>query len=357
MKKQLMLAKQGVCFKIISILLQLIVAIPLFLLLSFIVSSVIIEITDSDSTILIFKTVFILFNVLWFVRNSIVKIYSDKIVVRDWIGAKQIIVTENITSLKIIDYKELRKMMFDSSGTNPVITNAFVLVIPMGNFITFKNKFGRDVVIGVWQCDKLYEFLRNNLSENLSSESIQKQNNSCVFSDAYSSYDEKSKFICFVKMPFKYHFITYFKLFPETIIIPLFFCSYIGWRFDIKGVNIFILLLIALALSFLIYYLNIRVVVDKKTKTIRLKIFLDRNKNVIKYNELRNLRFINFEKDITELNKKSSFFISTPYFSKNINELIAFELPNDIGVILSVNKPDELYELLKKSLIFKADEE
>lgn len=341
MKKQFMLAKQGLAFKLISIVLQLIVSVPLFLLLSFFVSAVIIEITASENTVLIYKIIFVLFNILWFIRNSIITVYNDKIIIRDWIGAKQIIDTVNITSLKMIDYKELRRMIFESSGTNPLITNAFAFIIPMGKFITFKNQFGRVVVIGIWNCNRLYKILQDNVSE---VESAQKKN--CNISNLHSTFDAEKRFICFVKMPFKYHLLTYLKLFPETIIIPLFFAGYLGWMLHISDVGVLILLPIAFALSLFIYYRKIRIVVDAKSTTIRIKLFYNRNKSVIKYENIKNLHFINSKNDIAELKEKSVFFINTPYSVKNVKELIAFELPNNISVLLSVNKPYELYDLI-----------
>ena len=40
--------------------------------------------------------------------------------------------------------------------------------------------------------------------------------------------------------------------------------------------------------------------------------------------------------------------ICTPYYKKSSDNLIAFENSKNIYVVLSVNKPDELYNLLKK---------
>lgn len=94
----------------------------------------------------------------------------------DFIGKRKTIELDGISSLKIIDYKELRNIVFSHSGNNPLISNSFAFLLPIGKFIMFKNKFGRDVIIGVWNYKRLYEFLICNNSDSTVSE-IEESNN------------------------------------------------------------------------------------------------------------------------------------------------------------------------------------
>lgn len=344
MKKHILLAKQGFLFKIISIVLQMIVTSPLFLLLSFIISSVIIEIMDYNNSLLIFKLVFIFFNILWFIRNSIVKVYNDRIIVRDWIGAKQTIETKNINSLKIISYKEARKMVFSSSGINPLITNVFVLIIPIGKFITFKNNFNRDVLIGVWNYKKLYNILYQTLSDNIASQDKEVHNK-----NSNMGFSENSTHKFLLKMPLSMHIVTFFKKFYDTLLFPLLIILILIWLFSMADIeiNIYLLLLLFLLMVSFKYYRALRVIVNTDLKVIKLNIFLSNNKNVIKYENIFNLNYADSPEALKVLkNDKSKFCILTPYYKSKIHKMITFELPNDVFVELSVNKPQDLYDLL-----------
>lgn len=184
----------------------------------------------------------------------------------------------------------------------------------------------------------------------MNAERVLKQEKFQDSSDLYSVCNEKSRFTYLVKMPLKYHLITYLKLCSETIIIPLFFAGYVGWLLQIKGINLLALLPFAIALSLFIYYLKARVVVDTRTNTIRLRLFLNNNKNVIKYDGLCNLSYVDTIEDIENLkNDKSKFVIATPYCKNDIDKVIKFDLKNNVSVIISVNKPQELYEILKET--------
>ncbi len=346
MEKQLLLSKQGIFFRTISLVLQLIVTIPLFLLLSFIASCVIIEITDSENVVLIFKIVLILFNLLWLVRNSIVTIYSDRIILRDCIGAKKIIETENITDLRIISYKELRHMIFKTSSLNPLISNCAAFFIPMGKFITFKNKFNRDVVIGVWNYKKLYDILcKAELSDTEKAPVITKEK---AVKTTYIT--NNTQLVCFLKMPLKMHILTFFKNFYETLLLPAIISSFFMWRFNTGNIyaNRYIGIAIFLIISAFRYYKVLRVVVNTDLKVIKLNLFLSNNKNVIKYENLYDLSYAKPNENLELLKMANSdSCIVTPYNENNISQVITFKLKNDISVALSVNKPQELYELIK----------
>lgn len=341
--KMIFLSKQGYLLRIVSSLLQILIFSPISLLLSLIVSSVIFEFFYIN-TLSVFNAVFIFINLLWLLRNSFVRVTNDKVLLYDFIGKRKTIELDGISSLKIIDYKELRNIVFSHSGNNPLISNSFAFLLPIGKFIMFKNKFGRDVIIGVWNYKRLYEFLICNNSDSTVSE-IEESNNYKKSNEVFTG----EKFIFFVRMPLKNHIITYLKHLPETVLIPLIFLSFIFFSLNRIGIKInpFIFALIFFISSSIAYYFIIRIIVDTESDTLRLKLFNDNNKNIIKIDNINNLEYVNSASEFVAENN-SKFIICTPYHNKKGSNLISFETSKNICVILSVNKPDKLYNILKK---------
>ena len=74
------------------------------------------------------------------------------------------------------------------------------------------------------------------------------------------------------------------------------------------------------------------------------------DKDVIRYNGLSNLGYINDIAEIEQLKTdKSKFAIVTPYCENHIDKIIRFDLKNNITVAISVSDPETLYEVLSKS--------
>lgn len=345
--RKIFLSKQGFLFRIISSLLQILTIIPISLLLSFFISSIVLEFIDMD-TVQVFVTVFLLLNLFWLLRNSFIKVTDNKIILYDWIGKRKIIETDNINSLKIISYKELRNVIFNHSGNDPLISNCASFLFPIGNFVMFKNKFGRDVVIGVWNYKQLYNILINRIvitanCENKYTKKYEKQ----FISNAYNC----KKYLFFINMPLKDHLVIYFKHFAETILIPLVFVLFVFflfYRIEIK-LDMIILVFMFLIVSISTYLLKLRVIVDVQKALIKLNIFNDNNKNVIKIDNICDLQYINSVKEI--VNKKNNYqsVICTPYRSKNPKDLISFQISKNVCVILSIKKPNKLYDVLRNT--------
>lgn len=341
--KMIFLSKQGYLLRIISSLLQILIFSPISLILSFIVSSVILEFFYIN-TLSVFKTVFIFINLLWLLRNSFVRVINDKVLLYDLIGKRKIIELDGISSLKIIDYKELRHIVFSHSGNNPLISNSFALLFPIGKFIMFKNKYGRDVIIGVWNYKRLYDFLKYNNNDLITSE-IGKSDNCKKSNEVFSD----KKFNFFVRMPLKDHVRTYLKHLPETVLVPLIFLSFVFFSFnriEVK-INPFIFLVIFFISSSIAYLFIIRIIVDTKSATLRLKLFNDNDKNIVKIDNLENLEFINSASKFVAEKNNSKLIICTPYYNEKVSNLILFETSKNVCVILSVNKPNKLYNILE----------
>lgn len=347
MKRKIFLSKQGLLFKLISIFFQNLIISPVLFFISFIITAIMLRFYNIEST-LILKIVFLLLNIIWIIRNSFLLLYDDKIIVRTWIGTKQIIEIDNLTSLKIIDYRELRNIILNTRKLNPLISNCAAFFIPMGNFITFKNKFGRDVVIGVWNYKKLYNLLIENAlqNSNIEKDSVEKTDKT-GYGDAraYSSQSLR----CCVKMPLYSHIIFYFRHFGETIILPAFIVLVLKWLMNVNDMVLdnYIFIILFAILSIFNYYNVIKVVVNPNLNTIRLHLFYNNNKNVIKYENLFNLNYVDSIETLNSLeNDQSKFLICTPYYKNNLADLITFDLENNVRVILSVNKSREVYQLL-----------
>ena len=155
-------------------------------------------------------------------------------------------------------------------------------------------------------------------------------------------------------MPFYEHLKVYFRHFYETLLLPLFIVLIAMGLFSIVNVNInkFVFIILFFLISLFRYYNIIRVVVDINSSIIKLNLFSGNDKNVIKCEELYNLNCENTIDAIENLkNNESKFVISTPYYKNSTDKVISFELKNDVTVALSVNKPQELYELLSINLI------
>lgn len=150
-------------------------------------------------------------------------------------------------------------------------------------------------------------------------------------------------------MPLKNHIITYLKRLPETVLIPLIFLSFIFFslnRIDIK-INPFIFALIFFISSSIAYYFIIRIIVDTESATLRLKLFNNNNKNIIKIYNINNLEYVDSASQFISEKNNFKFIICTPYYNKKGSNLISFETSKNICVILSVNNPDKLYGILK----------
>ncbi len=349
MRKCTLLARQGILFKLIYVLFQNLIVSPILLLLSFFVSVVITNFHNTDS-VLIIKISFVILNIIWIIRNSLVKIYDDKIIVRSLIGTKQIIDTDNITELRIIDYKELRNIIFETQKINPLISNCCAILIPFGKFITFKNKLSRDVVIGVWNYEKLYELLANKISKTDSNTECFNNLPDKQKKSIENSFG-KSIFTFFVKMPLVDHIILFFKHFYETLLLPLGIVLILKWLFGSINISIgnYFYLIIFLFICSFEYYNIVKIIIDTKSKVIKLNLFIKNDKNVIKYETLSNLTYINSFDVIDNNTKKDTekLLISTPYSKKNnTDKVISFDLKNNISVALSVNKPQKFYDLL-----------
>lgn len=118
-------------------------------------------------------------------------------------------------------------------------------------------------------------------------------------------------------------------------------------RIGIK-INPFIFAVIFFISSSIAYYFIIRIIVDTESATLRLKLFNNNNKNIIKIDNINNLEYVDSASQFISGKNNSKFIICTPYYNQNGSNLISFETSKNVCVILSVNKPDKLYDILEK---------
>lgn len=365
--KKLMMAKKGPLVRLVSLVMQIFVICPLLFLVLIIPTFAIADAANLEDKFLVFKIVFLLCNILYIIRNNIVEVYDNKIIMRLFLWDKKIVEFENISDLRIITYKELRTMIFNASSTDPLITNAFSFVIPMGNFVTFKNKFGRDVVIGVWSYKKLYQILNEHINvpirEDIENENLnasdtpsdnKKQDLKPNSEKLYVSNRNNGSGVynMFVKIPFSQYIKMFFKHFYATLLLPAFYSLFFGWQSENAEIGIprFVWVILFIISSAVAYYRIIRVRVDTEKAVIRLNLFYNNDKNVIKYNGLSNLGYVNDIAEIEQLKTdKSKFAIVTPYCENHIDKIVRFDLKNNISVAISVSDPETLYEVLNEA--------
>lgn len=365
--KKLMMAKKGPLVRLVSLVMQIVVICPLLFLVLIVPTFAIADAANFEDKFLVFKVVFLLCNILYIIRNNIVEVYDNKIIMRLFLWDKKIVDLEDISDLRIITYKELRTMMFNASSTDPLVTNALSLIIPMGNFVTFKNKFGRDVIIGVWSYKKLYQILNEHINVPVR-EDIENENlNASDTPSDNKKQDLKPKseklhvlnngsgvYNMLVKMPLDEHIKMFFRYFYVTILAPLFYVLFFGWlckhaEMEI-GIPRFVWAVLFFVGSAVAYYRIISVRVDTRKSVIRLNLFDNGDKDVIRYNGLSNLGYVNDIAEIEQLKTdKSKFAIVTPYCEKHIDKIVRFDLKNNISVAISVSDPETLYEVLNEA--------
>lgn len=347
MKKHLLLSKQGFFFRFISTFFQCLIILPISVLFSVIITLIVTSFCDINGVVCL-KYSFFTFNVLWVIYNSFIRIYDDKIVLRSWIGEKLKIDITGIRELKIISSKELRKILFNRTGVDPLITNAFVLIIPMGSFLTFKNSYGRDVIIGVWNVKKLYKLLIEKASSDEAA--LESYEHVEIVNELKSKNDSYGNLKCFVKMPLKSHILVFFSHFYETILLPVFMVLIFMWLFNRADIEInrCVWMFPCLLISAFRYYHIIRVTVEPASKTIKLNLYNNDDKNVIKYDSLKNL-CKHSQLDISKLNNRYSEIICSVPYSNKIKNPIVFEIANNKFVVLSVDKSQELYDLIRST--------
>lgn len=308
MKKHIFLSKQGLFSRFVCLLIQCVVILPLTFMISFIASSIIISYYDFNSNVVLIIVILIL-NIIWIIRNSIVKVTENEIIMHDWIGGKRVIELNSISSMRIINSRELRKLCLNSSGNDPLITNCLSICLPIGNVIRLKNRFGRDVVIGVWNGNKLYELIKK---QNLHSVKHSQYSDEEPKRETNITIDSKQKISnYFLKLPLSSYIVAYFEHFFQTILYPLFISAFAWWVlniFDIK-INSCCYILMFILGSLIAYLKIIRVTVNTGTKTIKLNFFSNTDKNVIRYETISNLHYADSINDIELLKQNSSKFI------------------------------------------------
>lgn len=157
-----------------------------------------------------------------------------------------------------------------------------------------------------------------------------------------------------VKMPLGEHIKMFFRYFYVTILAPLFYVLFFGWLCRHAEMEIeiprFVWVILFMISSAVAYYRIIRVRVDTEKAVIRLNLFDNGDKDVIRYNGLSNLGYVNDIAEIEQLKTdKSKFVIVTPYCENHIDKIVRFDLKNNISVAISVSDPETLYEVLSKS--------
>lgn len=331
MKYKLFLNKIG-----FSVFAQLLVHnIVIILPISFSVSLFAIGLCDKD----FFKTVFIISaiiqNILIGILSNLVVINDNIISIRPFFLKKQEIQLGGIYNIKILSNKEFKALLSKKSELDPIVSNCFSLIIPMNNVVHFKDKFGRDIALAVWNYKSLYAYINKFKCIEKSPEV-----------DFSNKYHLTKSF--FVKCPIVEYIKIYFKHFFTTIIIPLFYAGLVILCF--KSSYIWLSIVVFTIFSFLAFCRLIIFSVNNTSKYIVFSCFSNYDENNIKFDSIRNLHFVYSAEEITTTMKCGGNVIATPYTPTKFNKMVGFDLDYDTHVYICSNKTDELYNLLETEI-------
>ncbi len=336
--KHMFVSKTGIEYGLLSALLQFMLFSPVFLLFSLLITSIILLFCDFE-TMTVFWIVFYFFHVILFVRNRVVKITDNSILIRDLIGKKQNILFNDIISYEVLSSNNFRTLIRKSSSADPIKTNNFSLLLPVKNAVLMKSKYNRNVLICVWNSEKFFVALQSHINKN------EKETINDDFNIIHSG--KSDKYVFYLKMPIRQHIVTYFKKCTETILLPLSYSLFAYFLFEISDITInvgwFIVMFGIISTAY--YYKTMRIVVYRDKKIIRLNVFNDSNKNVIHYSNIKNINISNQE-SIDYILKSRSDAIVTPYFSNCNNNIITFEINCNIFVLISLNDVNKMSKIL-----------
>ena len=333
--KKVFFSKQGVLFRIIYSLFNMIIILPVSLSISFVLRFII-----KDNGIayycFVFWLCFALINLAWIVRNSIIVFRDNKLIILDIIGKKVVFDISLATKPTIITSQEYSKMLNARTGLQSIKSNCFYLLPKKIKLIHFKDNLGRDVVIGAFAIEKLYELLQ-------SVPSVKKAEPiSDISPDARKGMVDRY----YIKMPLINHITMYFIHWGNTVFLPAFVVSFYGCAFYMSKIkiNVFVYIVSFIIISLFYYSRIIRITVDRYNKIIRMRIFKDNDKNLINMQTISHLAYNEADNYTKESSKLA---ISTPGYSKLNSDKIHI-ITAYCDAELAVNNSQKLYDDLLK---------
>lgn len=342
MKKTIMLAKQGVSVKLLQLLLQFMFLVPLFFLISIIVTSVFSDYPiNSRHDKIVRIVIFAILNFIILLRNSLIVLKNNQLIIRDIGGGKQRINIDCIHNVEIITSKQLRKIILSRTSIDPLTTNCMSFIIPIGDSILFQDGFNRDIIVSVWNIQKLYNLLKMH--------EVGQSNNT----DKTVREIDCGKINVFkIKADLKNGIKIYFNNWNSTIIMPLLYLIALFVILRLVNIN----LLISCFISFLLFvlislskYNNLLKIIVKQNNNITIKMNCYKNTQfgTLNFSTIKKLRFINSYDDFAEVLKYQKL-IKTPISYEDPNEIISFESDNGYIVLIKVEQSKELFNALKE---------
>lgn len=337
-----MIAKQGISSKILQLIIQFIILVPLFFFIAIIITSVFSNILlDKQHKNIIMISIFAVLNLIILIRNSFITIKEKEIIIKDIFGGKKRLNIEEIHNVEIIDSKQLKKIIFNRIIVDPITSNCVTFLIPIGDVVKFKDVFNRDIIVSVWDIKKLYNILKEKESESI-------------------QIVPKSRTIIPIKiMEFKIRFnfsngLKYcLKNWIVTLPLPLLYSSAVFIIFRLLDVNLIFsyLLFLILFISFLIKKYNnlikITLKSDNQNCFLKFNCFSGMQFSTINFNSLNNLHYVTSYEELQKL-LKTPKLINTPINFNNITEIISFELSNGYTILINIKNHSVLFNILKE---------
>lgn len=305
---------------------------------------------------IVFICSFIIINLLWIMRNSIVVFENGKIKFRIF-GISQTVDCSNATELRLIESKELSKIYRSITAQNPVKTNFFNILLPINRAITFKDQNYSTVLISVYKSNELLSLIEKFAEDNQSA--ALQQNNDAENKQSVApiqNYNGSRTEKYFINMPLGNHIKCYFKSFIVTILSPAVLSAVLSFAFSrifpsLDFRMIFIILFIIHSVLFYVFEICL-IIQNKLVAAIKLNCYANKATPIM-YQYIKDVHYISSIEEHQNILNTKQHIIKTPhpdYFWKNV---IYIELENGTAALLSVHYHEKLYNYLKQYLINK----
>lgn len=345
--KKIFLAKRG----LVSIIATCFLRMPISLIFSLITAYFFHELFQLNR-LNVFLCIFMIFNLLFILKTSFVKIENNTIKYNHYLfGKKMRFKFEDIISYTVLDAKEYQSMCNNQTRNNNLSGNCMSVFIPLNrNVILFKDNAYQEIAICVHNFDEFYNYIRSNLK--LDEQNLETKK---VHSPETSSNIEKENLYgktmerYFLKMSLIDYIVFFFKHFIVTIICPLIISAALSFAivkvFD--DFNYFVCFFVVFLLHSIYFYIFeiLKVTNDKESKSLRINY----KSIMIMYENIKDCHYISSLDEIRELYNCNNVF-KTPFPINNWKNVIYIKLNNNKIFLLSIYNHKQLYDYIISSI-------
>lgn len=325
--KKFFISKQGFGYSILCIIAQTMLFLPVNALVSFVVYSIILS--KYNVSIKVFVLCLIVLDLIWIIRNKIVIVENNKMVLRTFAGTKQVIDFENVSNLQIINSKTVKNKILKSTLVKPLVSNCASIFVPIGNVICFNDKTDRTIMVGVYNYIKLYNYLEANVID------FKRKEISINDEEHHTNSNIVEKY--WLSLSFREHIKNYFRNFIQTIVEPAAFSAIFYYALRCTFEAKIITTVFFIVFSLFLYLKTLIVIYSEYDGVIRLNCFIKNQDNLINLKCIREIKLIKNTDKFVLKDKKYSLL------PRNGSNLV-FLSSDEKDYIFSLNSVDEFYE-------------